>query len=498
MDWLIDEFLRNVLGLERVADVFGVLVSAAFVVSILLCVRVVWAKGTRPNAALAWIATLLALPVVGALFYLIIGENRVGAIRRRRHARIVRAGCAPDSEWKDPRVLGTSMSTADTQMAHLGEASGGPLALGGNRVQLSGDPAEQLRWMVEDIDAAARSADLLFYIFEDDATGHAVSDALVRAAKRGVQVRLLVDSIGSRAFLKSGLRRTLQAAGVSVIEALPASILRLLLKRCDIRNHRKLIVVDGHIAQTGSRNVADPDFKSGGRLGASEPYIDSWIRIRGPVARDLHILFLQDWELDAGFSGPIALPDPPKFQPDGIPVQVIPSGPNFENSVMLSLVQAAIQLARREIVLSTPYFIPDSATLAALEVAARRGLRVTLIVPRANDSMLAALASRANYARMLAAGVELWEHRHGFLHSKTVSIDEEMSIITTGNLDRRSYEINFETSVVVYDDAFAAETRRLQLSYIAESDRMDPRAWAKRGAVARFAENLSNLFSPLL
>lgn len=171
MDWLIDEFLRNVLGLERVADVFGVLVSAAFVVSILLCVRVVWAKGTRPNAALAWIATLLALPVVGALLYLIIGENRVGAIRRRRHARIVRAGCAPDSEWKDPRVLGTSMSTADTQMAHLGEASGGPLALGGNRVQLSGDPAEQLRWMVEDIDAAARSADLLFYIFEDDATG---------------------------------------------------------------------------------------------------------------------------------------------------------------------------------------------------------------------------------------------------------------------------------------------------------------------------------------
>jgi cardiolipin synthase len=99
---------------------------------------------------------------------------------------------------------------------------------------------------------------------------------------------------------------------------------------------------------------------------------------------------------------------------------------------------------------------------------------------------------------MLAAGVELWEHRHGFLHSKTVSIDEEMAIITTGNLDRRSYEINFETSVVVYDDAFAAETRRLQLSYIAESDRMDPRAWARRGTVARFAENLSNLFSPLL
>jgi cardiolipin synthase len=498
MDWLIDQILRDVMGLERLANWFGWVVASVFCVNLLLTVRIIWAKGTRPNAALAWIATLFALPVAGCFLYVVIGENRIGARRRLRHARIRRAVRELGQEWKDPRALAAALSTNDTQMARLGESSGAPSVLGGNMVQLSGDPAEQLRWMVEDIDAAERSADLLFYIFEDDVTGRAVADALARASRRGVRVRLLVDSIGSRPFLRGGLRARIEASGVQVVEALPARILRMMFSRVDIRNHRKLIVVDGHLAQTGSRNVADPDFKASGRLGACEPYVDSWIRIRGPVVRDLALLFMEDWGLETGLRGQAAAPEEPAVIPGGIPVQVLPSGPNFENNVVLDMIQAAIQLARREIVLSTPYFIPDSATIAGLEVAARRGLRVTLIVPRANDSLLAALASRASYERLLAAGVELWEFQTGFLHSKTVSVDDELAIITTANLDRRSYEINFETSVVVYQDAFARELRRLQESYLAHSLRMDQQAWARRSAMQRFRENLANLVSPLL
>jgi cardiolipin synthase len=214
--------------------------------------------------------------------------------------------------------------------------------------------------------------------------------------------------------------------------------------------------------------------------------------------RDLEVFFLEDWELDTG-DHPVAsdLAEPDSL-PGGIPVQVIPSGPNFENSVVRGLVQAAIQVARQEIVLSTPYFIPDSPTMAAMEVAARRGVRVTLIVPRANDSLLAAWASRASYGRLLEAGVEVWEYRRGFLHSKTISVDDEMGIITTANLDRRSYEINFETTVVVYDDAFAVQVRRLQQSYVADSDRIDLGAWERRGTATRFKENLANLMAPLL
>ena len=498
MDWLIEQLLREALGWERVANAFAWILVGAFALNVALAVRIVWSKAARPHAALAWLAALFAFPIVGCLVYLVIGENRIGSVRRRRHRRIMQAVGTVGGGWKDPRVLGNDMSTEDTQMAHLGETSGAPPVLNGNLVQLSGDPEEQVRWMVADIDAATRTADVLFYIFETDDTGRRVADALARAARRGVTVRLLVDGIGSRRFVRSAMRRELQAAGVRVVEALPASVLRMLVARVDIRNHRKLVVVDGCVAQTGSRNVANPDFKSGGRLGLKEPYVDSWIRIRGPVARDLGILFLEDWGLDAGLGGHVEVPSHPDWQPGGIPAQVIPSGPNFENNVVMDLIQAAIQLARREIILSTPYFIPDSATIAGLEVAARRGLRVTLIVPHANDSVLAALASRVNYARLLGAGVELWEFRHGFLHSKTVSVDGELAIVTTANLDRRSYEINFETSVVVYDNGFATDLRRLQLSYIAGSDRIDEGAWARRGTGARFAENLANLVSPLL
>ena len=497
MDHLIDQILRKTVGLSFDASVFGWIIAVAFILNIALCVRIVWVKGSRPNAALAWIATLFALPIIGLMRYLVIGENRIGAIRRRRHARIVQEVAGISQEWTDPRVLASSMSTADTQMAHLGETAGAPPVLNGNLLQLSGDPAEQLRWMIEDIDAAKQSVDALFYIFEQDATGTAVADALGRAATRGITVRLLLDDVGSRKLLRSHMRKELERQGVHVTASLPASILRMPFKRVDIRNHRKLIVVDGKMAQTGSRNVADPNFKGdeNGKVGA---YIDSWIRIRGPIARDLHILFLEDWGLDAGLHGSRKLPDEPAVEVGGVPVQVIPSGPNFENNMVATLIEAAIQLARREIVFTTPYFLPDSATLAALEVAARRGLRVTLIVPRANDSKLVALASRANFARLLAAGVELWEHRHGFLHSKTISVDDELAIVTTANLDRRSYEINFETSIVVYDNAFATQLRRLQQSYLADSDRLDEATWDKRGTLARFAENLANLMSPLL
>jgi len=498
VDWLIQRTLRDTLGMHGLADAFVWLVAVAFVVNVALAVRVVFAKGARPNAALAWIATLFALPILGAALYVIIGENRIGSVRRRRHARIVREAAGAQADWRDPRVLAGAMTTADLQLARLGETSGAPAVLNGNLVQLSGDAEEQVRWIITDIDAAQRSVDLIFYIWELDSTGERVADALVRAAGRGVRVRLLADGIGSRDFLRSAMRRRLESVGVQVVEALPATVVRMLFARIDVRNHRKLVVVDGCIAQTGSRNVADPDFKAGGRLGTDEPYIDSWIRIRGPVVRDLALFFLEDWELDTGIPGSNeALAEPP-FLPGGIPVQIIPSGPNFENSVVREIIQAAVQLARREVVLSTPYFIPDSATISALQVAARRGLRVTLIVPRANDSLLAAWASRANYARLLEAGIELWEHRRGFLHSKTISVDDEIAIVTTANLDRRSYEINFETSVLVYDEAFAVRLRHLQRSYLADSDRIDPGAWGRRGIGARFVENLANLVSPLL
>jgi len=497
MGALLNHILRDWLGVTLSEVVLVSIAAAVFLLNVLLSARIIWTKGMRPNAALAWIATLFALPGPGILVYLVIGENRIGAQRRRRHKRIIDALREDVPEWRDPRVLQRSMSVEDGQLARLADCLGAPPVLGGNLLQLSGDPEEQVRWIVEDIDAAREHVHLVFYIYEEDTTGRRVSDALERAARRGVTVRLLVDGIGSKGFLRGPDRARLEASGVHVVAALPATFWRLLVARIDIRNHRKLVIVDGVVAQTGSRNIADPDFKSSGRLGRNEPYVDSWIRIRGPLVRELQQVFCEDWSMDSGEFRRVQLTEPP-VMPGGVAAQAIPSGPNFENSTVTALMQASIQLARRQVCLSTPYFVPDEATVSSMEVAARRGLRVTLIVPRVNDSLLAALASKAHFEALLDAGVEIWEYQPGFLHSKTVAVDDEIAIVTTANLDRRSYEINFETSVVVYDNAFATQLRRLQAGYLAQSRRVDPRAWARRPRRQRFMEHFANLVSPLL
>lgn len=498
MEWLLEHILRSQLGWTRAADAVGIALLVVFVANIGLSVWIVWSKGRRPNAALAWIATLFAFPLLGLAFYALIGENRIGAIRKRRHRRIVQQVRAAEPIWHDQRVAARSLGTADSQLARLAERLGAPPVLNGNLSEVSGDPEEQTRWMVDDIRAARETVHVIFYILEDDSMGEALCQALEDAAQRGVTCRVLLDSVGSKAFLRSPRRSALERAGVHVAEALPARLLRVALARVDIRNHRKLLVVDGGIAQTGSRNVADPSFKQSGRLGPGDPYVDCWMRIRGPVVLDMQTMFVEDWELDTGEDLGALLDAQPTFHAGGVPAQVIPSGPNFPNSVVTELIQAAIQLARREVILSTPYFIPDDATVSAMEVAARRGLRVTLIVPKANDSLLCAYASRSHFSELLAAGVEIWEFHAGFLHSKTVSVDDDIAIITTANLDRRSYEINFEASVVVYDRDFTERLRALQNGYVADSVRLESPAWNRRGPGTRMAENFANLVSPLL
>ncbi len=498
MDWIVDHIIRTQLGWNRVADAIAIVLIVLFFVNIALSFWIVWSKGKNPNAALAWIAALFAFPVLGLLLYVLIGENRIGVIRKRRHRRIVQQVRSLEPVWQDQRVAERHMSAEDSQLARVAEQLGAPPVLNGNTIEVSGDPHEQIQWIVQDIDAATQTVHVLFYILEGDSTGEQVCQALERAVARGVVCRLLLDGVGSKAFLRSARRRDLAAAGVQVVEALPARLLRVLVARVDIRNHRKLVVVDGSVAQTGSRNVADPSFKQTGRLGKNEPYVDSWIRVRGPVVLDLQTMFVEDWELDTGQDLSPLLEHQPEFILGGIPAQVIPSGPNFNNSVVAELIQASIQLARREVMFCTPYFLPDEATISAMEVAARRGLRVTVILPRANDSLLCAYASRAQFHRLLQAGVEIWEFRPGFLHSKTVTVDDEIGIVTTANMDRRSYEINFEASLVVYSRAFTDQLRSLQNWYVARSARVEAPAWMARKASTRLAENFANLVSPLL
>ena len=471
-------------------------VLGIFLLQVAVACRVLIHTAGRPAVALAWIVTVMAVPGLGLLAYLLVGESKFGMRRASRHAQILRKVDTPTVHGqRDARAMQHALGAEQRQLSLMaGSVSHSPV-LSGNRVALSGDSAANIARMVQDIDAAMHHVHLLTYIYLLDGAGRAIAEALLRAVARGVQVRVLVDDLGSRAFLRSDLRRTLEAAGVQVCGALPTSLVRMVFARLDIRNHRKLLVLDGRVAWVGSQNVAEASFAPKARYA---PWVDCMLRVEGPLVRELQIVFVEDWFMEREEDLDAHLAIEPPFHTDGVTAQAVATGPNFRNEQMTLLMQAAVQVARREITLTTPYFVPDMPMHAALAVAARRGVRVRLVVPRRNDSWLVQRASRGLYDMLLEAGVEIHEFTGGLLHAKTVLVDDLVSVITSANLDRRSFELNFEMGVLLYDAGFAHTLRALQERYIAQSTPVELQAWRQRAPGIRLLEGAAGLLSPLL
>lgn len=456
-------------------------------------VRILLRRHTTASARMAWILVVMLIPVGGPILYFMFGEVRLGRRRVRRHQRLRR--------WQaelleTPHVDHTAELPVDHRpIAKLAESVGGTSARRGNALTLLSDSARMIASLVEDIDAAERHCHVLTYIYLTDTSGRDVAEALERAAKRGVACRLLVDAVGSKPFLKSALRARLQEAGVKVRGALPVNPLRALFARLDVRNHRKLAIIDGRIAYAGSQNIADAAFAPKARYA---PWVDATIRVCGPVVWDLQRLFIEDWYLDANeWLGEVldVLPAP---QPNGVDVQVIGTGPMSYNYAMRQVQQAALHLGRDEVIITSPYLVPDEGTAAAIHAAARCGTRVCLVVPARNDSRLVAAASRGFYADFLDSGVCIREYRKGLLHAKTLSVDGRLSILGSANLDRRSFEINFELSLIVYDEGFTRELRALQAEYMSASDMIESAQWQRMAWPTRLYFNAAGLLGALL
>ena len=461
----------------------------------LACVIIV-RKGSRPSVATAWVVVVVAFPLFGVIAYLLVGESHLGARRRRLHRQILAAFDRPEYHTHDdPRAHVVSLDATDTQVAAMAQRISHSVHLAGNRARLAGDAAQAASGMIADIDAAKGSVHLITYIWLDDRIGEGFAQALIAAALRGVACRVLVDGQGSSRFLHSALCRQMRAHGVKVVAALPTKYFRALFHRIDVRNHRKFMVVDGRIGWLGSMNIAAPEFAVQPRFA---PWVDCMVRLDGPVARELQLLFAEDWFLDTGESLEPLLRDQPSLHDDGVPAQILASGPNYDNDAIRHLLLAAIQVSRREIVLTTPYFVPDVDMITSLCVAAQRGVQVQIVVPRRNNSRLVALASRGRYEILLRAGVRIHEYTKGLLHAKTVTVDGLFSIITSSNLDRRSFDLNFECSAILYDDGFTAQVRALQDSYIAASIEVTLDAWTNLPVWQRFKQNAAALISPLI
>ncbi|MCA0175870.1 MAG: cardiolipin synthase [Proteobacteria bacterium] len=435
--------------------------------------RVMLRDSLSSDTRMAWLAVLFILPYLGAALYFLLGEAHINRNARRQHqaARDHIAEQVPAADL--PRLMGTPEAAAQLIAPHyLGAfryaaSINGFEPMAGNQAELMADGEAARDRMVADIDAATEHVAVLYYIWLADTTGVRMADALMRAARRGVACHVMVDGLGSRAWLQTPQWRALRAAGVQTAVALPLThpLKVMLTSRIDLRNHRKITVIDHRIAWCGSQNCADEAFQIKARFA---PWVDIMLRLQGPVVTQTALLFASDWLPVTGQRLPPPTPAP--ALPGGFAALVFGDGPTERPRATPQLIATLIAAARERLTLSTPYFVPDATVLEALCAAAWRGVRVTLIFPARNDSWIVAAASRATYGQLLKAGVAIHEYRPGLLHAKTLTVDGEVALIGSTNIDLRSFDLNYENNVLLQDAATATAIEARQQAYLAASD----------------------------
>jgi cardiolipin synthase len=448
----------------------------------------------EPASRLAWAVIIVVAPIVGLIAYLLLGETRISTARRKKGRDIDSKLPRPGSDASKTQVLTESAYGAPFALARSMDGLG---PTPGNAATLASDSNAAIHAMVDDIDAAKRNVHVCAYIWLADHNGCKVKDALIRAAKRGIDVRVLADALGSRRFIRSKHWRELSDSGVEVRVALPVGnpLMTVTRGRVDLRNHRKSMIVDNRIAWCGSQNLADPEFRIKPRYA---PWVDIMSRWEGPVVRQCQYLFVSDWMGDGGddISGVLREPQPP--EPGNILAQVLGTGPTIRYDAMPSCFAELIHSARHQLVVTTPYFVPDEQVLFALTSAAMRGVETILVLPRRNDSIVVAATSRSYYRDLIAAGVKLFEYRRGLLHAKTMVVDGRVGIIGSANLDRRSFELNFENNILFADEDFARAVRERQDRFIADCDEVTMADVEQFSLAQRLWQNSLAMLSPIL
>ena len=471
---------------------------AAFVV---IALRVVMRKPAI-GVALAWLLLVGSIPVAGVLFYLLVGERRVGQRRARRIARL-----RTDYSGLTARMVNKSLLHVDRfshlpeapAMDRLGKALVGVPTVAGSTARLVTDSSEILRAIAADIDRAETSVLMEFYIWQEGGLADEIVESLIKAADRGVSCRVLVDAVGSGQWLTGQQPERLRQAGVKVLRAFPAGIWQAIVSRNDLRLHRKIVVIDGAVAWTGSMNLVDPRFfKQDSNVGQ---WVDAMVRAQGSVVAPLAMIMIGDWIVESGESLDDILDSTSlgRVAPNGeAAIQVIPSGPMETGDSALQMLLAIVNSAQRELVLTTPYFVPDESLLRALRGAAGRGVDVHLILPERVDSLMIRYACQSYLEDLMEVGVRVHRFAAGLLHTKSITSDRSISMFGSMNLDMRSIWLNYEVSLFVYDETFGASLRELQQSYMDGSVLLDLAEWRKRPLREKFMENTLRLMSPVL
>lgn len=491
--------------------------AAVLILVVELIVRAVMAGVVpgryRPSAAMAWLLVVFFVPVLGLVLYVLIGRAWLTQRRVREQERI--------NEELYQGVQGTDEAPASPSRSHLDGAIALNVRLGAlpmterNRIHLLPEYKEAFTWMIEAIDAAEHYVHAAFYIIGDDPEyAGPVLDALDRAARRGVAVRFLYDDLGARGV--SGfvaLRRRLAASSIDARPMLPLRPVARRLSRLDLRNHRKVVVVDGLVALTGSGNLVEPHYQQKKARKIGRRWVDVNMVLTGPAVTSLDIVFASDWYIETGEDlDPLVLRERPT---GGDPlvvtsmgeaasagesrVQVVPSGPGFPTENILHLLNHLVHTAYRRVVVVTPYLIPDDSFLYAVTGAALRGVEVTVLVSERADKRLVHHAQQSYYEALLEAGVRILRYpAPDLLHAKFVLVDEDRMITGSPNIDMRSFSLNFEVSLLVVDPVTVAATWGLVERYAEQASVLDLEQWRSRPLLERHLDNVCSLASGVL
>jgi cardiolipin synthase A/B len=442
-------------------------------------------------AARAWLLLIFVFPWGGLVLYMLFGRAQVPRRRAEILARISQLIRTTGREFFEQYSTHPDLATAFEQAITLAQNLGDFPILSGNQFELLPDYEEAVDRLVADIAAAQDHVHLEYYIFANDSTGKRVAEAMIAAARRAVKCRVLMDSLGSRPALRT-LAPRLRKAGIEVVEVLPVGFFRREHTRRDLRNHRKIAVIDGRIGYIGSQNLVNADFKRG------LIYQELVTRVRGPVVLQLQAVLLTDYCLEtAAQPGELGLFTPPETAGSSL-AQVLPSGPGYLWENTHCLILALLHAAQRRVVFTTPYFVPDESLFQALQTAVLRGVEVHLVTPRKADQILVGLAQRSYYEQLLEAGVHIHLYKPSLLHAKHVTIDDSVALIGSSNLDIRSFALNAEITAIVYDAAVVGELRKVQQQNLADAELLTLDAWRSRSWLRKTLENTARLVDSVL
>ncbi|NNC13154.1 cardiolipin synthase [Planctomonas sp. JC2975] len=455
-------------------------------------------RNRKPTAAMAWLLLILILPVLGLVIYLLIGNFRLPARRRNEQARIdafIRERAVrqdADAAW--PRWF--------ARVTEQNEALTGLPPLSGNSTSLIADYQDSIDRMTAAIDEATAWVHVEFYIVAWDDTTRGFFSAMERAVARGVTVRLLADFIASRKIPEGDKTfAELDRIGVKWSFMLPVQPFKGKFQRPDLRNHRKLVVVDGRVGFMGSQNLISRDYNSQKNIKRGLKWQELVTRVDGPIVSQVNVVFLSDWLIETGedvSSAEHVAASDVDLQPADLACQLVPSGPAYESENNLRLFLSLIHGATERVILTSPYFVPDEAMVYAITTACQRGLDVQLFVSEIGDQGLVYHAQRSYYRTLLAAGVRIFLYPAPFiLHAKHFSIDDDIAVIGSSNMDIRSFSLNAEMSLMVRGTPFVQAMRAVEKDYRDSGRELTLDEWNNEPARATFLDGLARLTSAL-